>query len=59
MESRRIKRNGNSLGVILDRGTLENVYDLKENDDVLVDYAFPDILIIVPKARERFLKKKV
>jgi len=58
MERRQIKRNGNSLCVILDRGTLENVYNLKENDGVLVDYNFPVITISVPKAQARFQKKK-
>jgi len=61
MEKRRIKRNGNSLCVILDRRTLKNVYDLGENDEVFVDYDFPEIIINVPKARdraqERFQKK--
>jgi antitoxin component of MazEF toxin-antitoxin module len=56
MESRRIKRNGNSLCVILDRGTLENVYHLEENDQVMVDYKYPNIIIQVPKAQERFQK---
>lgn len=54
MEKRQIKRNGNSLCVLLDRGTLDNVYGLKENDEVLVDYHYPDIIINVPKARKRF-----
>jgi len=58
METRRIKRAGNSICVILDRNTLKNVYDLRENDEVLVDYNYPDIIINVPKAQERFLKKK-
>ncbi len=57
MERRHIKRSGNSLCVILDRSTLKNVYDLKENDEVLVDYDYPDIIINIPKARERFQKK--
>ena len=57
MEKRQIKRNGHSLCVLLDRGTLENVYGLKENDEVFVDYDYPKIIIIVPKAQDRFLKK--
>lgn len=58
MEPRRIKKAGNSICVILDRNTLKNVYDLKENDEVFVDYNYPDIIINVLKAQERFLKKK-
>lgn len=57
MEKRQIKRNGNSLCVLLDRSTLANVYGLKENDEVLVDYDYPDIIINVPKALERLRKK--
>lgn len=53
MERRRIKKNGNSLCVILDRGTLNNVYHLKENDEVLVEYDYPEIIINVPKAQDR------
>lgn len=58
MEKRQIKRNGNSLCVLLDRGTLANVYGLQENDEVWVDYDFPNIIINMPKAPERLLKKK-
>ncbi len=57
MEKRRIKKNGNSLCVILDRGTLKNVYGLEVNDEVLVDYDYPTIIINVPKAQEQFRKK--
>ncbi len=53
MERRRIKKNGNSLCIILDRGTLKNVYGLEENDEVQVDYDYPEIIINVPKAKER------
>lgn len=56
MEPRRIKKNGNSLCVILDRGTLKNVYGLEENDEVQVDYNYPEITINVPKAHERLKK---
>jgi antitoxin component of MazEF toxin-antitoxin module len=58
MEQRRIKKSGNSLCIILDRGTLKNVYGLKENDEVLVDYDYPKIVINAPKTQERFKKHK-
>ncbi len=45
MEERAIKRNGNSVCVLLDRGTLKNVYGLDEDDPVTVEYAFPEIII--------------
>lgn len=58
MEKRLIKRNGNSIGISLDRKTLKNVYRLDENDEVQVDYDYPDIVIRIPKAQERFRRKK-
>ncbi len=45
METRVIKPCGNSICVKLDRGTLKNVYNLGEDDEVTVEYAFPDIII--------------
>lgn len=53
MERKQIKRTGHSLCIILDKGTLANVYDVKEGDEVLVDYDFPEIIISVPKAQDR------
>ncbi len=45
METRVIKPCGNSICVKLDRGTLKNVYHLGEDDEVTVEYAFPEIII--------------
>jgi len=53
MEQRRIKKNGNSLCIILDRSTLKNVYGLEENDEVQVDYDYPEIIINIPKAHDK------
>lgn len=51
-EPRKIKRNGNSLCVALDRGTLKNVYGLEEDDPVEVYYKFPDIIIKPSKIKK-------
>lgn len=44
-ERRRIRKNGGSISVVFDRETLKNLYGLKENDEVQIDYNCPKIEI--------------
>lgn len=45
MALQKIKRTGHSLCIILDKGVLEEIYGLTENDEIWVDYCFPEIVI--------------
>lgn len=41
----RIKKNGNSLCVILDKRVLNKVYNLDDGSEIKVTYQFPQIVI--------------
>ncbi len=52
IDKSKIKKFGNSLVVILDRGALK-VYNLKEDDNIEIEYKFPEIIIRKAKQEDK------